>query len=102
MSQLKLYNKSIIKMGVTKPFESHNIAEELINKPIQSDAKLCFASSLKPYAKPETLNKYQSTRSFTVSTKLVPIFQSKKYNKLKGLLPAIIGPGTSKKSLILP
>jgi len=107
---LKQYNKQVMKNISSSPFISHNIASEVLNKPLQKRAQLTNARCMKPYINPNAIyynrkaaEDYHSASplkdhknrvrdeslSAQKSTKLIPIYQSKEYNKVRHLLPTI-------------
>lgn len=51
-SSIKQYNRSVLEKSKENPFESHNIASEIINKPISKHAHLENAESISPYLNP--------------------------------------------------
>lgn len=51
-SKIKLYNQSILQKQKLNPFQSHDIAVEVLNKPQSKMAHLKNARSLKPYFNP--------------------------------------------------
>lgn len=85
-SNIKLHNKSILEQQKNHPFESCDIGEELINKPTQRLGRLENAQSLKMYINP---NYKDENLARAKSFKLIPMYQSKTYNKLRSILPCI-------------
>ena len=80
LTTLRLHNQKVIQTGRENPFESHDVAETILNRPIKSTAKLSNA---------QTIRKYDSQRKLASTSRLIPVFQHKKFNKMRGLLPQI-------------
>jgi hypothetical protein len=91
-SRLKQYNQQIMEQQKKQPFLSHNIANELINKPVYRLTKLTNAESLRPYLNPNLASSAEQIQALSrglKAQKYLPVFHSKEDNKLKSFLPSI-------------
>lgn len=61
----------------------------MLNKPLQKLTKLENAQSLRPYYNPNNNQGYSNSHSKAKSLKLIPVYQTKEFTKMKSLLPSI-------------
>lgn len=91
-SRIKQHNYEIMEKQKKAPFQSHNLAEEMINKPVYKLTKLANAQSLKPYLNPNLASSEEKLEAIANGLKVqkyLPVYLSKEDNKLKSFLPSI-------------